>query len=92
MICLSAGRVSATLWIRSLDDSLSQTSQVIRRRSGQQPDTSTSNLTRARVAARGEIFLVDFRNISGTLDDFHETWPEAGNADMVATMQDLTVR
>ena len=32
-ICLSAGRVSATLYMQSLDDSLSQTSQVIRRRS-----------------------------------------------------------
>jgi hypothetical protein len=49
-ICLSAGRVSATLYIRSLDDSLSETSYVVRTRSGQQPDTfDTSFLTYARV-------------------------------------------
>jgi mannonate dehydratase len=36
---------------------------------------------------RGKIFSVDFRNVSGTLENFQETWPEAGKADMVATMQ-----
>jgi len=36
---------------------------------------------------RGKIFSVDFRNISGTLENFQETWPEAGNVDMVATMK-----
>ena len=50
LIRMSAWRVSATLYIRSLDDSLSETSYVVRTRSGQQPDTfDTSFLTHARV-------------------------------------------
>jgi mannonate dehydratase len=36
---------------------------------------------------RGKIFSVDFRNITGTLEHFQETFPETGNADMVATMR-----
>ena len=47
-ICLSAWRVSATLWIRSLDDSLSLTAQLVRTRSGQQPVTSNTSLPDSR--------------------------------------------
>ena len=36
---------------------------------------------------RGKIFSVDFRNITGTLENFQETFPETGNADMAKTMQ-----
>jgi len=49
-ICLSAGRVSATLWIRSLGISLSETSQLVRTRSGQLAVSSNLKLdTHARV-------------------------------------------
>jgi len=36
---------------------------------------------------RGKIFSVDFRNIKGELENFQETFPETGNADMVETMK-----
>ena len=36
---------------------------------------------------RGKIFSVDFRNIKGELNDFQETFPNTGNADMTAAMQ-----
>ena len=37
--------------------------------------------------SRGKIFSVDFRNIKGELNNFQETFPETGNADMVETMK-----
>ena len=36
---------------------------------------------------RGKIFSVDFRNIRGELNDFQETFPDTGNADMVEAMR-----
>lgn len=36
---------------------------------------------------RKKIFSVDFRNIKGELNDFQETFPNTGNADMTAAMQ-----
>jgi len=40
-----------------------------------------------RFGEQGKLFSVDFRNIKGTLDNFQETFPETGNADMAAAMQ-----
>lgn len=37
--------------------------------------------------SRGKIFSLDFRNIKGELNNFQETFPETGNADMVETMK-----
>ena len=51
-ICLSAGRVSATFYIRSLGMSLSQTSQVIRTRSQQPSYQSTRLLSRQAIWRR----------------------------------------
>ena len=37
--------------------------------------------------AVGVNFSVDFRNIKGELNDFQETFPNTGNADMTKAMQ-----
>jgi mannonate dehydratase len=54
----------------------------------QQPATEIHDVIRY-FGERKKIFNIHFRNIKGKRDDFHETFPDEGDMDMVAVMMTL---
>jgi mannonate dehydratase len=54
----------------------------------QQPDTEIHDVIRY-FGERKKIFNIHFRNIKGKRDDFHETYPDNGDVDMVKVMMTL---